>query len=486
MSKEIIELKPAALWRIFKDMCNVPRPSKNEERIQAFAKKFGEDLGLETKIDEIGNVIIKKPATKGMEDRQTVVLQAHLDMVPQKNSDIEHDFDNDPIQPYIDGDWVKAKGTTLGSDNGIGASAALAIMESKDIPHGPVEVLLTTDEETGMTGANGIKPGWLDGDILINLDSEDEGELYIGCAGGVNTNVKFHYEEKSMPADMIAYKINVAGLKGGHSGLDIHLGRGNACLIINKFLLEASEKFGLRLASIDAGSLRNAIPREAFATVVVPKSNKKDFEGFVAEYDEKIKKSLKEIDPGFSVNIQKTDIPEFLIDEKTQNNLFKAVDNCPNGVIAVNKDMPEVIETSTNLAIIKSGNGIIEVASLQRSAIDEDKDKVAKKFYDVFKAVGGKPEFSGAYPGWKPNIDSPILEEMKDVYFKMYGKIPEVKIIHAGLECGILGAVYTNWDMISFGPTIRNPHSPDEMVNIKTVDKFWDFLVETLKNIPKK
>ena len=486
MSKEIIELKPAALWRIFKDMCNVPRPSKNEERIQAFAKKFGEDLGLETKIDEIGNVIIKKPATKGMEDRQTVVLQAHLDMVPQKNSDVEHDFDNDPIQPYIDGDWVKAKGTTLGSDNGIGASAALAIMESKDIPHGPVEVLLTTDEETGMTGANGIKPGWLDGDILINLDSEDEGELYIGCAGGVNTNVKFHYEEKSMPADMTAYKINVAGLKGGHSGLDIHLGRGNACLIINKFLLEASEKFGLRLASIDAGSLRNAIPREAFATVVVPKSNKKDFEGFVAEYDEKIKESLKEIDPGFSINIQKNDIPEFLIDEKIQNNLFKAVDNCPNGVIAVNKDMPEVIETSTNLAIIKSGNGIIEVASLQRSAIDEDKDKVAKEFYDVFKAVGGKPEFSGAYPGWKPNIDSPILEEMKDVYFKMYGKIPEVKIIHAGLECGILGAVYTNWDMISFGPTIRNPHSPDEMVNIKTVDKFWDFLVETLKNIPKK
>jgi len=486
MSKDIIELKPAALWRIFKDMCNVPRPSKNEERIQAFAKKFGEDLGLETKIDEIGNVIIKKPATKGMEDRQTVVLQAHLDMVPQKNSDVEHDFDNDPIQPYIDGDWVKAKGTTLGSDNGIGASAALAILESKDIPHGPVEVLLTTDEETGMTGANGIKPGWLDGDILINLDSEDEGELYIGCAGGVNTNVKFHYEEKSMPADMTAYKINVAGLKGGHSGLDIHLGRGNACFIINKLLLEASEKFGLRLASIDAGSLRNAIPREAFATVVVPDSNIKDFEGFVAEYAEKIKESLKEIDPGFSINIQKTDIPDFLIDEETQNNLFKAVDNCPNGVIAVNKDMPEVIETSTNLAIIKSGNGVIEVASLQRSAIDGDRDKVAKEFYDVFQAVGGKPEFSGAYPGWKPNIDSPILEEMKDVYFKMYGKIPEVKIIHAGLECGILGAVYTNWDMISFGPTIRNPHSPDEMVNIKTVEKFWDFLVETLKNIPKK
>lgn len=486
MSKDIIELKPAALWRIFKDMCNVPRPSKNEERIQAFAKKFGEDLGLETKIDEIGNVIIKKPATKGMEDRQTVVLQAHLDMVPQKNSDVEHDFDNDPIQPYIDGDWVKAKGTTLGADNGIGASAALAILESTDIPHGSVEALLTTDEETGMTGANGIKPGWLDGDILINLDSEDEGELYIGCAGGVDTIVKFHYKEKSVPADMTAYIINVAGLKGGHSGLDIHLGRGNACLIINKLFLEASDRFGLRLASIDAGSLRNAIPREAFATVVVPDSNKKDFEGFVAEYAVKIKESLKEIDPGFSIKIQKTDIPEFLIDEETQKNLFKAVDNCPNGVIAVNKDMPEVIETSTNLAIIKSGNGIIEVASLQRSAIDDDRDKVAKEFYDVFKSVGGKPEFSGAYPGWKPNVDSPILEEMKDVYFKMYGKIPEVKIIHAGLECGILGAVYTNWDMISFGPTIRNPHSPDEMVNIKTVDKFWDFLVETLKNIPKK
>ncbi len=485
MSNELIGLKPSALWKNFEAMCAIPRPSKNEEKIQAFAKKFGEDLKLETIVDEVGNVIIKKPATPGMEDRLTVIMQAHLDMVPQKNSDIDHDFDNDPIQPYVEDGWVKAKGTTLGSDNGIGAAAAMAVLELKDIPHGPVEVLLTTDEETGMTGANGLKPGLLDGDILLNLDSEDEGELYIGCAGGVNTNVIFDYQEAEVPIGSTAFKINVMGLRGGHSGLDINYGRGNACKIINKLMLGA-DKFGLQLASIDAGSLRNAIPREAFATVVIPNSNIMEFNNYVYQFTESEKELIKNADPGLNIDIEETELPATVIDTNTQKNLFEAIDKCPNGVIAMDKNMPNVVETSTNLAVVKSGNGKIEVASLQRSAVDNDRDKVAQDFYDIFKNVGAHPEFSGKYPGWKPNVESLILSEMKDIYNKKFGKVPDIKIIHAGLECGILGAVYTNWDMISFGPTIRNPHSPDEMVNIETVEKFWIFLIETLKHIPKK
>jgi len=361
----------------------------------------------------------------------------------------------------------------------------MAVLESKDIPHGPIEVLLTTDEETGMTGANGLTPGLLDGDVLINLDSEDEGELYIGCAGGVNTNVVFDFQKDKVPTDSTAFKINVTGLRGGHSGLDINYGRGNACKIINKLMLDA-DKFGLRLSEIDAGSLRNAIPREAFAIVVIPNSNISGFENHVKQFANSEKESFKETDSGLDINIEKTAMPDFLIDTKTQKNLFKAIDKCPNGVIAMNKNMPNVVETSTNLAVVKSGDGKIEVASLQRSAVDNDRDKVAKDFYDVFRNAGAKPEFLGEYPGWKPNVESVILSEMKEIYNRKFGKVPDVKIIHAGLECGILGAVYTNWDMISFGPTIRNPHSPDEMVNIETVEKFWEFLIETLKHIPKK
>jgi dipeptidase D len=457
MSKVLSGLEPSALWKNFEAMCEIPRPSKNEDKIQAFARKFGEDLNLDTVVDEVGNVIIKKPATPGMEDRLTVIMQAHLDMVPQKNSDVDHDFDKDPIQTYIEDGWVKAKGTTLGADNAIGAAAAMAVLESKDISHGPIEVLLTSDEETGMTGANGIKPGFLDGDILLNLDSEDEGELYIGCAGGVNTNVVFNYQEVDVPKDYTAFKINVTGLRGGHSGLDINYGRGNACKIINKLMLE-SEKFGLRLAGIDAGSLRNAIPREAFAIVVIPEKNIVEFENYVKSFAGSEKEILKDTDSGLNIEIEKTEMPAALIDEKTQKNLFEGIDKCPNGVIAMNKNMANVVETSTNLAVVKSGEGKIEVASLQRSAIDNDRDKVAQDFYDVFKNLGANPEFSGKYPGWKPNVDSLILNEMKDIYNEKFGKIPDVKVIHAGLECGILGAVYTNWDMISFGPTIRNPH----------------------------
>ncbi len=485
MSQEILNLEPKVIWKHFYSLTQVPRPSKKEDRIREFIARFGRNLGLETIVDEIGNVIIKKPATPGMEDRKGIIIQGHMDMVPQKNSDKTHDFEKDPIEAYIDGEWVTANGTTLGSDNGMGVAAGMAILEATDLVHGPIEVLITTDEETGMTGAENLKPGILDGDILLNLDSEDEGELYIGCAGGVDTSAKFNYKKETVPEGMVAYKVSVTGLKGGHSGLDIHLGKGNACLILNKTLLDTCERYETRLSSIDAGSLRNAIPREAFATVVVPKDQESVFLGFINEANDTAKATLKDIDPEVKIAAEKTSMPENVIDVLTQHNFYNAVNECPNGVLAWDKNMPDVIQTSSNLAIIKSENDFIEIAILTRSAADDERDVFAKKIADGFKNNGAEVYHHGAYPGWKPNVNSPILETMKNVYNNKYGKVPEVKVIHAGLECGILGDTYHHWDMISFGPTIRFPHSPDEKVNIETVEKFWVYLVETLKNVPK-
>ncbi len=486
MSKDILNLEPKALWKNFYSLTQIPRPSKKEGKVIEFMKKFGEDLGLETVVDEVGNVIIRKPATKGKENLKGVILQAHLDMVPQKNSDSDHDFEKDPIDAYVDGEWVTAKGTTLGADNGIGAAAAMTVLESKEIEHGPVEALFTIDEETGMTGAEGLKPGLLKGDILLNLDSEDEGELYIGCAGGVNTNAEATYKEEETPENTSAYLVSVKGLKGGHSGLDINLGRGNANKIINALLSTAAEKYGLRVANLEGGNLRNAIPREAFATVVVPEENKSDFEKFVTEFNEIVKDEFKDADAGVNVAVKETDKPAKVMEPQAQLNLFKAVADCPNGAIAMSKDLEGIVETSTNLAIVKAKDGKIEIATLQRSLAEEGKNKLAEEVRNAFTNAGLKAESSGDYPGWEPNPDSPILKEMKEVYNKNFGKVPEVKVIHAGLECGLLGSVYPNWDMISFGPTIRWPHSPDEKVNIATVQKFWDYLVETLKEIPVK
>ncbi|MEZ5084613.1 MAG: aminoacyl-histidine dipeptidase, partial [Bacteroidales bacterium] len=479
MSQEILKLEPKVIWKHFYSLTQVPRPSKKEDKIREFIAQFGRNLGLETIVDEVGNVIIKKPATPGMGNRKGIILQGHMDMVPQKNSDKVHDFEKDPIETIIDGEWVRANGTTLGSDNGMGVAAGMAVLEATNLVHGPIEVLITTDEETGMTGAENLKPGILDGDILLNLDSEDEGELYIGCAGGVDTTAKFTYTEEAVPSGMVAYKVNVIGLKGGHSGLDINLGKGNACLILNKALLNACERYGIRLSSIDAGSLRNAIPREAFATVVVPAAEEKNFVNYIAEADKEAKEMLKETDPGVSIKVEKTNIPKSVIDVKTQHNFYNAVADCPNGVIAMDPNMPEVVQTSSNLAIIKSENGVVEIAILTRSAVDAERDIAAAQIAKVFNENGAETAHFGAYPGWKPNVNSPILETMKNVYNNKFGKIPAVKVIHAGLECGILGAIYPHWDMISFGPTIRFPHSPDEKVKIDTVSKYWDFLVET-------
>jgi len=486
MSKEILNLEPKALWKNFYSLTQIPRPSKKEAQVIEFMKKFGEDLGLETIVDEVGNVIIRKPATEGMEDRKGIILQGHLDMVPQKNSDTDHDFEKDPIDAYVDGEWVTAKGTTLGADNGMGVAASMAVLEATDIAHGPVEALFTIDEETGMTGAENLKPGLLQGDILLNLDSEDEGELYIGCAGGVDTTALMDYTEEDVPENMIAFNVTVKGLKGGHSGLDINLGRGNANKIMNALLVTASEKFGLRLSELEGGSLRNAIPRESFATVLVPADKVEDFNKFVDEFTVIAKDEFADADPGLEIVVEETEAPAKVMDAESQAKLFKAIAEAPNGVIAMSESVEGIVETSTNLAIVKVKDGKISVASLQRSLVDSDRDKIGEQMKKVFLDNGFNATNEGAYPGWKPNPDSVVLKEMKEIYNNKYGKVPEVKVIHAGLECGLLGSTYTNWDMISFGPTIRFPHSPDEKVNIATVQKFWDFLVETLKNAPKK
>jgi dipeptidase D len=483
---EILNLEPKAIWKHFYSLTQIPRPSKHEDKIQDFMVEFGKNLGLETIKDEVGNVIIKKPATPGMEDRMGVIFQGHLDMVPQKNSDTDHDFEKDPIEAYIDGDWVTAKGTTLGADNGMGVAAAMVILEATDIEHGPVEALFTCDEETGMTGAFGLQPGVLDGDILLNMDSEDEGELYVGCAGGEDANITFEYTEEAIPAGHIACKVNVTGLKGGHSGMDIPLGRGNANKVMFRFLKQAEAAFGTRLASINGGSLRNAIPREAFAVMTAPAEKADDFGKLLNEYAEIVKAELAGTEPDLAITMEATETPANVIDYTTQKNLTNGVIACPNGVIRMSDSMPGLVETSNNLAIVKSEDGKIYVQCLMRSSVNSAKNDLGSMIESVFTLAGAKTDFDGAYPGWKPNMDSPILKTMQEVYETKYGKIPEIKAIHAGLECGLLGGVYPNWDMISFGPTIRFPHSPDEKVNIETVAKFYDFLVETLKNIPVK
>ena len=488
MSSEIQNLEPKEVWQIFDEMLQIPRPSKYEEKIQDWAVNYGKKLGLETVKDDAGNVIIRKPATPGMENRKGVILQGHLDMVPQKNSDKQHDFLTDPIEAYKDEDWVKANGTTLGADNGIGVSSALAVLASDNLKHGPLEVLLTATEETGMDGANGLKPDVLNGEILINTDSEDEGELYVGCAGGEDANIRFSYEEEETPYGVTALKLSITGMKGGHSGIDIPLQRGNAIKAFFRILNKAYKEHGVRLARIDAGSLRNAIPREAFGVVVVDEAKTADFVGLAYEIGQTIKTELSATEPDMKVEVDETELPFGLIDEKTQQNLTHAVMAVPNGVIRMSDNMKGLVETSTNLAVLKSDpeDKSIVAACLMRSSVDSAKDDLADRIRSVFELAGAEVQFAGNYPGWKPNMDSPILKIMQEVYNKKFGKVPEIKAIHAGLECGILGGKYPNWDMISFGPTIRFPHSPDEKVNIETVKKFWEFLVATLENIPEK
>jgi len=486
MNNEIAKLAPQGLWESFYQLTQIPRPSKKEGKAIDFIENFGKELGLETIRDEVGNVIIRKPATPGMENRKGVILQGHIDMVPQKNSDKQHNFETDPIETYVEDGWVTANGTTLGADNGIGVAAAMAILKETNIQHGPVEALITMDEEAGMTGANALKSGLLQGDILLNMDSEDEGELYVGCAGGTDANILFNYTEEAVPEGSVAFKLGLTGLKGGHSGLDINRGRGNANKLIIRFLKFAIANLDVRLASIDGGSLRNAIPREAFTVITLPSENTDELLESIEEFEDIYKEEYKGVEPSVSFSAVAVDLPSTVINEVVQDDLINAVQACPNGVIRFSNDMEGLVETSTNLASIKSGNGVIEAKCLIRSSVDTAKEDVESSIESTFRLAGAEVTFGGQYPGWKPNMDSPILKTMQDVYNKKWGKVPEIKAIHAGLECGILGSAYPHWDMISFGPTIRFPHSPDEKVNIDTVKKFWEFLVDTLISVPEK
>jgi dipeptidase D len=483
---DIQKLEPKQVWNYFHEITQIPRPSKKEKRIVDFVVKFGKDHKLETIVDKAGNVIIRKPATKGMEKRKGIILQTHLDMVPQKNSDKKHDFEKDPIETLIDGEWVKANGTTLGSDNGIGVAATLSVLASKDISHGTIEALFTVDEETGMTGANGLKKGLLKGDILINLDSEDEGELYVGCAGGIDVSASKKYKEENSPRGYSAYRIDLKGLRGGHSGVDIALGRANSNKLMFRFLMQAESDFGIRIAEAAGGDLRNAIPREAYCNVLVAGAKARQFEKFVKGYEKMYRKEFVDTEPSLSFACKKIKAPARVMSKTDQYKIIRAIFACPNGVQRMSQAMKGLVETSNNLAIVACKNGKFDAHNLTRSSVDSAKEAVAWKIAAVFHLINAKVALSGSYPGWKPNMDSAILETCRGVYKKMYGRIPEIKAIHAGLECGIIGGVYTGLDMISFGPTIRYPHSPDEKVNIPSVRKFYDFLCQTLKHVPVK
>jgi len=484
---KVNELTPLPLWTIFEAIAHIPHPSHHLEQITAYVIDFGKKLGLETHKDEAGNIVIKKPATPGMENCKKVVLQAHLDMVPQKNSNVSHDFTKDPLELIIDGDWVKANNTTLGSDNGIGVASILAVLQANNLKHGAIEALFTADEETGMYGAFGLKPGFIDGEILINTDSEEEGELFVGCAGGMDLTATFRYQEvEDIPEGDIAIKLSLTGLKGGHSGVDIHLGRYNANKLLFRFLKTAVADYEARLSWVSGGTLRNAIPREAFAIVTIPNQLKDEFLELVEEYEETYKSENSVTEPNISFKAEETDLPQTLLPEEIQDDLINAIVGVRNGVARMNPAMPGVVESSSNLAIVTTSNGEATVNILLRSSLESMKDALASSLESVFLLAGAKVEFSGSYPGWQPDPESSILKTMKTVYQNLYGKEPAINVIHAGLECGIIGAVYTGMDMISFGPTLKFPHSPDEKVNIPSVARYWDYLVAVLENIPVK
>jgi dipeptidase D len=481
---DIRNLEPREIWRYFHEIIRIPHPSKKEKMLVEYMKEFGESLKLETIVDKLGNVIIRKPATKGMEKRKGVILQAHLDMVPQKNSDKKHDFDKDPIEAIIDGEWVKANGTTLGSDNGIGIAAAMAVLASKNLRHGPLEALFTVDEETGMSGVSGLKKGILKGDILLNLDSEDEGELCVGCAGGIDVNIVKKYSRERSPLGMEVCRVVIRGLKGGHSGVDIALGRANSVKLMFRFLMQAEADFDIRLAEAAGGDLRNAIPREAYSVILVPAGRMKEFGKFVRNYEKMYRSEFMDTEPDLSFSLEKADMPVMVVRKSEQYKIIRSVFVCPNGVQRMSQAIKGLVETSNNLAIVRVIGGKFEAYNLTRSSVDSSKEAMAWKIAACFHLIGADVTITGSYPGWKPNVNSDIMKIMTGVYKKMFDKDPEVKAIHAGLECGILAGTYPDLDMISFGPTIKFPHSPDEKVNVPTVGKFWDLLVETLKNIP--
>ena len=484
MSNELRKLEPISLWNKFADLNAVPRPSKKEERIIEFIKAFGNSLGLETFEDQIRNVIIRKPATPGMENRKSIVLQSHLDMVHQKNNDTVFDFDVQGIEMFVDNDWIKAKGTTLGADNGIGVATIMAILESDSIPHPAIEALFTIDEETGMTGALNLKAGILKGSILLNLDTEQDDEIDIGCAGGIDVTAIGNYQMEELPADYSAWRISVKGLNGGHSGMDIHKGLGNANKIMNRLLYKGFELFGLAVSEINGGSLRNAIPRESESIIILPKNKINDFNTAFEQLIKDIKFELKTTEPTLQIGLQEVPLPDLIMNSDSQIQLINAIYSVSNGVYRMSADIDNLVETSNNLARVIVKDGKIFIACLTRSSIESSKMDLAQALEANFKMANLQVSFSGSYPGWTPNVSSPILKVLTSVYEQLHQKKPKVVACHAGLECGILGKNYPNMDMISFGPTILGAHSPDERVSISSVQKYWRFVLEILKAIP--
>lgn len=486
MSSEIRQLEPKALWNKFADLNAIPRPSKKEERIIKFMKEFGHNLGLETIEDEVGNVIIRKPATTGMEDRKPVVMQSHLDMVHQKNNDTQFDFDTQGIEMFVEGDWVKARGTTLGADNGLGVATIMAILESDTIAHPALEALFTIDEETGMTGAKGLKGGLLNGAILLNLDTEEDDEIGVGCAGGVDVTATRDYKEEETPEFKLGYTIVLKGLQGGHSGMQIHEGLGNANKLMNRLLFDGFEKYGLRISEIDGGSLRNAIPRESKALVVIDAVHEVVFESEIKDHVDIIKTEFKTMEPDLEISISKTETPEKIMDLGVQEGLTRALYAACNGVYRMSPDIKGLVEASNNIARIVVKDGRIKIGCLTRSSVESSKLDLANTLRATFELTGCDVEFSGDYPGWAPNMDSAILKVMVPIYERLNnGEKPHVAACHAGLECGILGTNYPEMDMISFGPNIKGAHSPDERAQISSTQKYWEFVIEILKNIPK-
>lgn len=482
----ILQLEPQNVWKHFYSLTRIPRPSGQMEKITEFLVNFGKSLGLESFVDEIGNVIIRKPATPGMENRKGVILQAHMDMVPQKNNDTVHDFTKDPIETYVDGDWLKAKGTTLGADNGLGVAAIMAVFEDSHLKHGPLEALITKDEETGMYGAFGLKPGTLKGEIMLNLDSEDEGELYIGCAGGLDITATLGYKEEKPVDGFVARKITLKGLRGGHSGLEINQGHGNANKLLTRVVHDLLIEFDSQLASFEGGNMRNAIPREACAVMAFNPKDMDGLENYIREYETQFNAEYASIESDITLKIEDVAVPSSVVPTEIQDNIINVLMACQNGVTRMIPTVPDTVETSSNLAIVIIKGGKADISILARSSCDTMKDFLADSLSACFAMAGMKVELSGGYSGWQPNVDSPILHAMKLSYKQQFGVEPAVKVIHAGLECGIIGANCPGLDMISFGPTLRSPHSPDERALIPTVSKFYDFLVATLRQTPEK
>ncbi|MFZ4402220.1 MAG: aminoacyl-histidine dipeptidase [Bacteroidales bacterium] len=486
MSNLLTTLQPEKIWHYFNKILQIPRPSKKEEKIAAYLMAFAKEYELEAKQDKIGNVYIAKPATKGYETLQTVVLQSHLDMVCEKNSDKIHDFDKDVIEARIEGEWVKANGTTLGGDDGIGIAASLAILASNDIEHGPIECLFTVDEETGLSGAFALSTDLLKGKILLNLDSEDEGEIFIGCAGGKDTVAELSYSTIPVPENNQAFIINISGLTGGHSGDDINKGLGNANKLLNRFLWETNNKYTIHLAEINGGNLRNAIPREAYAVFTVNKNKASKVMADAKKYNEIIRFEYRSTEAELLFTIENIEIPKNIINSEIQSKLLNALYACPHGVISMSREIPNFVETSTNLASVKMKDQKIIITTSQRSSVESSKEDICNMVTSVFQLIGAKVTQGDGYPGWTPNPDSKVLEIAKKSYLKLFNKEPKVLAIHAGLECGLIGEKYPEMDMISYGPTIKGAHSPDERMKIDTVKMFWDLTLDILKNIPKK